>query len=104
MLLRYDDPSEFNNNISNIQITGLETDKATIRWQTSLVSDTRVFYGLTTEYTDTFTASAMVTLHTAKLSGLIPGTTYHFKVSSQDEFGFTTESADSTFVTTQDNT
>ena len=103
MLVRYDNPSEFNNVISDIQVAGIGADRATIMWQTSLISDTQVCYGFTTAYSDTFSASAMVKLHTAKLSDLVPQSTYHFKVLSRDELGFVTESPDSTFVTIQAN-
>jgi len=103
MLLRYEYPEDFNNTISDIQISGLTADKATIMWQTNLVSDTQVIYGLTTAYGDTFSASAMVRSHTAKLTGLISQTRYHFKVLSRDEIGFVTESSDSNFTTLQEN-
>jgi hypothetical protein len=103
MLLRYENPGKFNNTISDVQISGLSADKVTIMWQTTLVSDTQVIYGLSPVYGNTFSATAMVRLHTAKLTGLTPQTMYHFKVLSRDEFGFVAESSDSTFTTLQEN-
>lgn len=37
--------------------------------------------------------------HEVLLTGLSPATTYHFKVRSEDEFGLSGESGDSTFIT-----
>ena len=47
-----------------------------------------VEYGTTTEYGDNTTLdSNKVTSHTQTLSGLLPGTTYHYKVKSIDAAG-----------------
>jgi len=40
-----------------------------------------------------------VTAHTGVLSGLMPGTEYHYKVTSVDGSGYSASSVDQTFTT-----
>ncbi len=86
--------------ISDIQVLFIASDKATITWQTSVDADSRVYYGLTSAYTDSIYAAAMLTSHSIKLLNLTPASTYHFKVTSSDLYGNTVSSSDSTFQTT----
>ena len=61
---------------------------ATVTWTTDEASDSRVDYGtsaasLTLNQTD----AARVTAHSVQLTGLTPGTTYHYRVRSADAAG-----------------
>ncbi|MBI4056692.1 MAG: hypothetical protein HY399_03995, partial [Elusimicrobia bacterium] len=86
------------NNV-NTQV-GITT--ATITWTTNEAADTQMAYGLTSAYTSTTPLNAsMVTSHSVALSGLSPGTVYHYQVLSRDaagnlatlgDFQFTTQS------------
>ena len=58
---------------------------ASVTWNTAVPADSQVEYGATNAYGDTTPlAVAGVTAHTAALSGLLAGTTYHFRVRSRD--------------------
>jgi phosphodiesterase/alkaline phosphatase D-like protein len=92
--------------ISGVQATGVTSTAATISWTTNEASDTQVEYGTTTAYGSSTTLNpAQVTTHSQGLSGLTPGTIYHYRVKSRDgagnlatstDFQFTTAPADTT--------
>jgi hypothetical protein len=80
---------------------------ATVRWFTNLPANSRVEF----ERQDVFDPNAprysysqggldeAVTEHVVELIGLIPFTTYHFQVISEDRFGLTGRSFDAVFTT-----
>ena len=72
---------------------------ATITWDTDEASDSLVEYGLTAAYGSSQSAATQVTSHSIALTGFIPGTEYHYRVSSTDGFGNTSVSLDRTFTT-----
>ena len=73
---------------------------AVVAWTTDEASDTQVDYGTTTAYgSSTALNTAMVTTHTASLSGLTAATTYHYRVKSKDAAGNLATSGDFTFAT-----
>jgi len=86
--------------ISNVKVSLISTDSATITWETNEKSDSTVEYGLIpnkyflTSYDKTLTAT-----HTAKLEGeaLVPGATFHFRVKSKDEKANEESSSNYTF-------
>ena len=82
--------------ITNVAASGITDVAATITWTTDFAADSVVEYGLTTAYGSTVTVPALVTAHSIGLTGLTPGTTYHFRVTSTNAAG-TTSSADATF-------
>jgi len=100
MLIRYAFPDQYLNKVSNVKVEFITNNRATVNWQTTNDSDSRVLSGLTSTYTNTTYAPVLLKSHTIKLVNLQPGTTYHFKVISVDDFGFKAESVDSTFMTT----
>ena len=63
----------------NVQIDG---NGATITWTTDIPASSTVRYGTSAQYGLTAAGAADVTMHTATLSNLVPGTTYHFQVVS----------------------
>ncbi len=73
---------------------------ATIGWTTNEPSTSTVDYGVTTAYGQTTSNLALVTTHSASLTGLSPSTLYHYRVRSTDAAGNASTSGDATFTTT----
>jgi phosphodiesterase/alkaline phosphatase D-like protein len=90
--------------ISKVSATPSSTGNgATITWTTDEAATSQVEYGLTAGYGLTTGQNlALVTSHVVGLTGLIPRTTYHYRVKSQDDIGNPAVSGDYTF-TTADN-
>lgn len=73
---------------------------ADISWTTNELSDTQVLYGSSNNYGNNTTLNtAMVTSHTANISGLQPNTVYYFSVRSKDASGNLASSTARTFRT-----
>jgi hypothetical protein len=72
---------------------------ATIKWSTDEPSTSKVSYGRTSTLGTDVTQTAPVSDHSVDLSGLTPGTTYSYRVSSADTAGNTGQSAILTFTT-----
>ncbi len=77
--------------ITDVTVTNLKENSASITWMTSEPADSIVDYatgpiGLGS-YTFQATDSAQVTSHSVSLTGLRPNTTYHFRVRSRDFAG-----------------
>lgn len=69
--------------ISGVTSTGVTSTTATITWTTTLASSSQVQYGLTTSYGSLSAYySTPVTSHSVTLTGLTPGTLYHYAVIS----------------------
>ncbi|HET6995351.1 MAG TPA: N,N-dimethylformamidase beta subunit family domain-containing protein, partial [Chitinophagaceae bacterium] len=77
--------------ISNIVATpNADGLSATITWTTNESSDSKVDHGIVANNLDlSATDNTPVTSHSIVLTGLVPGTTYHFRVSSKDFVGNT---------------
>ncbi|MBI5748392.1 MAG: fibronectin type III domain-containing protein, partial [Nitrospinae bacterium] len=67
--------------ISNINVTNITINSATITWTTDQPSDSLVEYGETTLYGQLLADSTLTTNHSVTLTGLTMGTTYHFRVT-----------------------
>lgn len=89
--------------ITNIQASVTDTG-ATITWVTDELATSRIEYGLTSgSGYGTLTpvdGTADKISHSVTLSGLTPGTTYHFRVLSDDATPNAGVSGDNTFTTT----
>jgi hypothetical protein len=86
--------------ISAISVSGVTADSATISWTTNEASDTQVEYGITTGYgKSTGLNTALVTSHSAFISGLSSSTTYNYRVKSRDAAGNLAVSGNLTFTT-----
>ena len=71
--------------LSNVRVSVLGATTATIAWDTDIASDTQVAYGPTAAYgSQTTLNTAMVTSHTANLTGLTANRTYHYQVRSRE--------------------
>ena len=73
---------------------------ANVNWNTAVASDSQVEYGPTAAYGSTSTLdAARVTAHSATLSGLSAGTTYHVRMRSRDSDAVLATGVDYTFAT-----
>jgi len=88
--------------ISNVTAVPAITS-ATITWDTDEVADSQVNFGLTSQYGSTALDNASVTQHSVVVPGLLPNTTYHFRVISTDASANSAQSVDGTFKTNKDN-
>ena len=94
------DPVISMNNTKSIQQTSAE-----IVWVTDEKTNGKIEYGLTSSYgSETDLVSSLSYYHNHQLSGLLPNTTYHYKIVSQDNFGNEVTSGDLTFTTISDVT
>ena len=86
--------------ISGVAASVVTATSATIRWDTNEASDGTVDYGTSTFYgSSTIFNTTPATRHSGTVSGLTPGTDYHFRVRSKDAAGNLATSGDSTFKT-----
>ena len=86
--------------ISGVSASNITSGGATISWTTNEPSDSQVEYGTTTAYgNSTALNPSMVTSHSQNLTGLTPGTLYHYRVKSRDAAGNLATSGDYTFTT-----
>jgi Right handed beta helix region len=88
--------------ISKVAAINLENTSATITWTVSAPATGQTEYGKTTAYGSfsTLETSFAYTVHEQELEGLVPGTTYHYRVKSVDQAGRVAQSGDYTFTTT----
>jgi hypothetical protein len=85
--------------ITAVQAGSITSTSAAITWTTNNSSNSRADYGTTTSYGASVTNATSVTAHSLTLSGLVPSTTYHFKVTSVDGFAQNATGSDATFTT-----
>lgn len=85
--------------ISEIDVSDIAADSATITWATDQPSDSLVEYGTTMSYGSFASDIAMVTEHSILLTNLVPGAAYHFVVKSVNGYGFLSSSEDFNFTT-----
>ncbi|NLN75047.1 MAG: family 10 glycosylhydrolase [Armatimonadetes bacterium] len=85
--------------ISNVQTTNILATSATVTWTTNESSTSQVEYGTSTAYgSSTPKKTAKVMSHSVDITGLSPGTLYHFRVKSENDGGLSI-SNDYTFTT-----
>jgi hypothetical protein len=85
--------------ISNAAASNVTSTSATISWTTNAAANGRVDYGTTAAYGAAVSDAAMVTTHTASLTGLTASTTYHYRITSQTSAGETASTGDLTLTT-----
>src|SRR5579871_5242758 len=89
--------------ISNVQANSATSSSVQLSWATNEASTSAVDYGTTAAYgASTPVSSTMVMVHQMALTGLAPGTTYHFRVRSTAGKD-SSSSPDQTFSTTGGN-
>jgi hypothetical protein len=86
--------------ISNIQVTNISRNSATITWTTDEPSTSQIEYGLSTTYGSlTPIDYNLVTVHSVKITGLSKSSIYNFRVRSKDAAGNEALSGNYTFTT-----
>jgi hypothetical protein len=86
--------------ITDVIASSVKSTEATITWTTSKPADSQVEYGTTTSYAQTTQINpSLVITHSVNLTGLLPNTTYYFKVRSSDAGKNLAVSQGNTFVT-----
>jgi hypothetical protein len=89
--------------ISDVKISNLTVDGATISWSTDEPTNGFVDFGRNASYGSTGLSDLPAMRHSIRLSGLSPGTTYHFRVRSTDLAGNPAQPAkDLVFTTAPD--
>ena len=88
--------------ITNVTVTEITNNSATIKWDTDEIADSLVKYGkVSGVYTKSEEDLLFVKKHTIELTtGLLPGTCYYFVVNSTDQSGNSNESIEYNFITT----
>lgn len=86
------------------QVSNILDTSALVTWSSNLSASSLVSYGTSTNYGATATVPGFSTAHSVGLNGLVPGTLYHFFVTSADGAGRVATSSDDTFTTTNDTT
>jgi uncharacterized repeat protein (TIGR01451 family) len=94
---------------SSIEIRAIRDTSAIILWHTEILSGEipmpltgQVEYGLDTNYGNLTEIKDLSYFHSIRLTGLTPGTTYHFRLRAKDSEGNETISDDYTFTTTSE--
>jgi hypothetical protein len=87
--------------ISRVALSqGLTASSARVSWTTDVLADAQVEYGTTASYGLLTPVDAREDWrHDMQLTGLAPGTIYHYRVRSRDAAGALSTSADATFFT-----
>ena len=81
---------------------GLTVRSARVNWTTDVLADSQVDFGPTVGYGSSTPIDPRVGWsHEAQLTGLAPGTMYHFRVRSRDANGALAVSQDATFATAE---
>ncbi len=84
--------------ISGISISISSSTASTIEWSTNVVSSTLVQYGTSESYGGSVSGDAGTT-HRVVIYGLLPETTYHYRLVSEEVGGLTAVTNDLTFTT-----
>jgi hypothetical protein len=89
---------------THVAVTNLKDTSATVTWKTYENADSQIIYGVAGGYYPLQSAvqdSGPGTVsHSVPLTGLTPGTTYHYRINSRDSAGNLASLADATFTTT----
>ena len=83
-------------NIATSEITGTS---AVVSWNVAPAATGQIEYGITTAYGSlSALETSELAFHSQRLSGLAPGTTYHFRIKGTTAGGASAVSADGTIV------
>jgi hypothetical protein len=87
--------------ITNVTVTNITNNSATITWTTDEIADSVVHYGIESViYTEIESDPLFVTNHSIAVTPLSPETNYYFVVNSTDRSGNSAESSEYRFSTT----
>lgn len=73
--------------ITNVQVTNITDNSATVTWETDEIADSNVTWGADPPPGNTTYHGAMMLSHSVMLTDLAPCTNYVFQVSSSDPYG-----------------
>lgn len=86
--------------ISSVVIHPVTDTKATVTWHTDEMATSQIEYGITPSYGSVSALDERyIYSHTLTLTGLMPDTTYHYRLSAVDKAGNVSVSEDSIFTT-----
>lgn len=85
--------------IADVGATNIGLTTATITWSSLICSTSRVDFGPTSAYGEYVSDTGLTRTHSMTISGLAPGTTYHYKVTSTADLYNAGVSADCVFTT-----
>src|SRR5690606_25837319 len=87
--------------ISDVVISNITLNAATVSWVTTTVSTSLIHYGTTSAYGSTVedTSASHTTRHTLRLEGLQDSTTYYLVITGEDTDNNTLSSDQYTFTT-----
>ncbi|HCC22374.1 hypothetical protein A2480_04645 [Candidatus Uhrbacteria bacterium RIFOXYC2_FULL_47_19] len=88
--------------ISDLEVTHIGENSARVSWTTATPTSSTVDYGPTVAYGQVSSAPGLTLNHLVVISGLLPGTTYHFRARSEDTCNQGTATDDGTFSTIPD--
>jgi hypothetical protein len=88
--------------ISNVKITDVKSDSATVSWSTDKKTDATINFGLDERFGTVRDSAFDKKDHTLTIDSLEPATTYHFRVVSTDEEGNKSTTAGYVFTTKDD--
>jgi len=86
--------------LSNFGVFQVTANSARVSWDTNVPTLGQVQYGTTTAYTQTVPFPVQQWSHTLTLTGLTPGTVYHYRIRAWTDLASgLTSTADLTFTT-----
>lgn len=85
--------------VTLLTATPTSSSQAIITFTTNELANTHIDYGTSTSYGSVADDEVLTLNHTVALSGLLPNTTYHYRVTATDESGNQAVSSDGTFTT-----
>lgn len=85
--------------ITAVSVLDIASTNARVVWRTDEAANSRVDYGLTSDYGEAVWDVAMVTDHSITLTDLQPRTIYHYRVTSTNFAELAAATADFTFTT-----
>ena len=84
---------------SNIEVTAIRNTSVVIQWDTDMAATGQIEYGLNTNYGSLTEVKGLSYWHPIEITGLTPGTTYHYRIRAKDYKGEETISGDLSFTT-----
>lgn len=87
--------------ISDVNASSITSSAATISWTMNEAATSSLEYGTSTSYGKSVAATGTSTAQSITLTGLLPSTTYHYRITATDAAGNKTVGTDFTFATTQ---
>lgn len=85
--------------ISNVAVTRLTGESVVVSWTTDQAANSVVEYGNFMAYGFLASDATVTTNHRIQLTSLAPGSSYHFRVTSTNQYGIPASSGDGMFAT-----